>query len=179
MLISGIRRKIKIEEDQRRSASFTKHVIKFLTTFAYLGTIFSVLIITDFFLRPYIEYDVVTYKNRRQYIGTYEYYFKTETKRFEANEEFYIHTDPGDQVAFFYAPIFDTLKKIQHQKDTVIYICKPMSIYGWPIITVVLTLICSLIVLTNKGWASEDLLVTVGLLNIFFYIFTLAFLLSK
>ncbi len=178
MVIAGIRHKIKTDIDTRRTVSFTKYLIHYLRTFAILGVIVPILIGTDYLLDSKIKVETVGNKffqvmNDQNNV---EYHIYTDSHHFIANTAFYEHTNIGDQVAYYYTPIFGTLTDISHQEGTVVYICKPFNIYNWPLFIAALTMICSVVLLIKtrrKKTVKYDAIINLGVVNAFLCLFVL------
>ena len=182
MLIAGVRHKINTELDKRRSAIFTRYLIHYLQMFAFLGVIFPVLIGVDYFCVPHTKDEVVTNKfyHVMDNLSHIEYHFITNSYRFLSDIIFYENTDIDDRVTFYYTPIFNTVTDVLHHADRAVYICKPSSIYGWPLIVACLTFICSLIMIFKTwGWIRKreylryDSVVNLGVINMFLCIITI------
>ncbi len=182
MVITGIRHKIRIDIDTRRTASFTRYLMHYLRMFAILGIIIPVLAGVDYILEPYTRNETVSnkfYQVMNDHDNT-EYHIYTDTYHFIASTAFYEHTDIGDQVTYYYTPIFKTLTDISHQAGQNVYVCKPFSIYNWPIVAPVLTLVCSTIMLIKtrrKKPLRYEPVINLGVINAFLCVFTLVFVL--
>ena len=182
MLITGIRRKVSAEVDERRTSLFTRYLIHYSQMFAFLGLIISVLIGLDYFLMPKINDEEITnrYLQVTENLNRPEYHFFTESCRFLANAAFYENTNINDKVIIYRTPIFNTITHVSHRTKYSVYICNTNNIYGWPIIVVSMTFICSLIVtIKTWGWMKKrvyvkyDSVVNLGVINSILCIITL------
>ncbi len=180
MVITGIRHKLKSDVDERRTAKFTKYVMHYLRMFAILGIVFPILIGADYLLDPQTKNETVINKFYMVMndIDHAEYHIYTNTYNFIANTSFYDHADIGDHVTYYYTPIFKTITDVSHKDGQNIYVCKPISIYGWLLIAVAITLILSTITMikTRRGrrkFFKYDSLINLGVINAFFCLFTL------
>ncbi|MDR2914122.1 MAG: hypothetical protein LBV74_04725 [Tannerella sp.] len=182
MLINGIRHKLGSEVDARRSASFLRYLIHYLQMFAFLGVIVPILIGVDYFIVPETQDETVTNKFYQvmDNLNQIEYHFFTDSYRFISDIVFYENTDIGDQIILYRTPIFKTITNVSHQAEQGVYICKPTSIYGWPLIVVGLTFICSLIMIIKTwGWIRKrnhvkyDSVVNLGVINAFLCVITI------
>ncbi len=176
MLINGIRHKLGSESDARRSASFMRYLIHYLQMFAYMGAIIPIVIGIDYFLTPETKKEVVIerYYQIMNQLNDIEYHFRTDSYHFLSDKIFFENTDENDEVTFYYTPIFKTITDVTHRVNQSVYVCKPNSIYGWPLIVVGLTFICSIIMIIKTwGWIKKrnhikyDSVVNLGVLNAF------------
>ena len=186
MLIAGIRRKLEVESDERKSALFTRYLVHFSRMFAFIGLIISILIGVDYFCMPVSHDEIITnrYYQVTDNISRTEYHFFTATHRFLSDAIFYEYTNVGSEVIVYYTPIFNTIIEVSHRVDQSVYICKPNNIYGWLLIVVGLTFFCSLIVIIKTwGWIKKriyvkyDSIVNIGIINSILCIITLVSLL--
>ena len=152
MLISGIRHAISSELDVRRSAVFMKYLIHYLEMFAIIGVILPIVIVADFFYAPQTKDEIITnkYYQVMDNMNQIEYYLYTGSYRFLSDIIFYENTNISDHITFNYTPIFKTVTSVSRKNNQLVYTCKQQSIYGWPIIIVALTFICSLIVIIKS-----------------------------
>ena len=178
MLIAGIRQKINSELDSHRSASFMRYLMHYLQMFAYMGVIIPVIVGIDYYTAPKIKNEVVTnkYYEVKNNLNQIEYHFFTESERFLSDISFYENTNIDDQVTFYYTPIFESVTKVTSKS----YVCEPHSIYGWWLIVIGLTFICSVVVIIQTwGWIKKreyvkyDSVVNWGVINAFLCIFTI------
>ena len=182
MLITGIRQKISSELDSYRSASFMRYLIHYLQMFAFMGVIIPVLIGIDYFSVPKVKNEMVTNKfyQVKNNLNQIEYHFFTDSEHFFSDIAFYENTDIDDQINFYYTPIFKSITKVTNPSVQGDYICEPYSIYGWLLIVVGMTFICSVVVVIKTwGWIKKreyvryDSVVNWGVLNAFLCIFTI------
>ena len=185
MLIAGIRRKVKLELDERKSNLFTRYLIHYSQMFAFIGLFTSVLIGIDYlcyeFYNPQTKNEVV---NNRYYkvtdnLNRTEYHFFTNSYQFLSKNDFYENTNVGDEVTIFFTPIFKTIIKVSHTAKQGVD-CKPFNIYRWPLIVVGLTFLCSaIVVIRTWGWIKKrtyvkyDQVVNLGAINMILCIITL------
>jgi hypothetical protein len=182
MLITGIRHAISSELDVRRSAVFMRYLIHYLELFAILGIILPILVGVDYFCDTQTKDEIVTnkYYQIMDNLNQMEYYFYAGSNRFISDVVFYENTNISDHVTFYRTPIFKTVTSISHQKDSYVYKCKPVSIYGWPILIVVLTFICSVIMIF-KTWRvirkheniKYDSVINLGIINAILCLFSI------
>ena len=181
MVITGIRHKIRSEADERQSASFTKFLMHYLRMFAILGVMFPCLIGIDYALKQKTMEDTVTnkfYKVTGNINGT-EYHIYTGSYHFISNQIFFDQINKGDNLTYFYTPVFRTITDVSYQVGQNVYQCMPAGIYGWPIIVAALTLLCSTILLiktrTGKSYnvSKFDSMVNLGIVNAFMCVFVL------
>jgi len=185
MLIVGLRHKIVSEIDSRRSSLFTRYLMHFLQMFAFLGVIFPVLIGVDYYSAAQTKNEVVKKKHYKlvNHINHIEYYIKTDSYDFLFDIDFYEKTAINDQLTFYLTPIFKTITKISHKSEDQESINKPDNIYGWPLIVVGLTFICSVIMIIRLwGWTKKrdrvnyDSVVNLGVINGFLCIIVIIFI---
>ena len=185
MLIAGIRRKVKLDLDERKSNLLTRYLIHYSQMFAFIGLIMSALIGIDYlcyeFYFPQTKNDII---NNRYYkvtdnINRTEYHFFTDSYRFLSKVDFYENTNIGDEVTIYFTPIFKTIVKVSNTAKQSIY-CKPFNIYKWPLFVVGLTFICSaIIIIRTWGWIKKrtyikyDRVINLGAINIILCIITL------
>lgn len=182
MLIAGIRHAISSELDIRRSAVFMKYLKHYLTMFSFIGMILPVVICVDYFCASQTKDEIVTnkYYQVMDNLNQIEYYFSTDSHRFLSDIIFYENTNIGNQIIFHRTPIFKTVTSVSHQSGRLVYMCKPTNIYGWPIIIVGLTFICSIFVLIKTSKKSKktvyfeyDSKVNMGIINAILCLFTI------
>jgi len=182
MLITGIRRKVGAEIDERRSGLFTRYLIHYSQMFAYMGIIISVFIVIDYLLlpQPYEETITNRYYQITDNISRTEYHLFTESCRFLADAVFYENINIEDKVTIYRTPIFNSIINVSHRTKQNVYICNPDNIYGWPLIIIGITFICSLIIfLKTLGWMKKrihvkyDSVVNLGIINSILCIITL------
>jgi len=182
MLITGIRHAINSELDIRRSAVFMKYLIHYLKMFAFIGMILPVVICVDYFCDSQTKDEIVTNKYYQiiDNLNQIEYYFNTGSHRFLSDIIFYENTNVGNHITFHLTPIFKTVTNVSHQSNRIVYICKPTNIYGWPIIIVGLTFICSIFVMIKTmtmrkktEYIEYDSKVNVGIINAILCVFTI------
>ena len=184
MVITGIQHKIKSDIDTRRTASFTKYLMHYLRMFAILGIIIPILTGVDYILAPQTQDETVFnkfYQVMNDHENT-EYHIYTDSYNFIANVSFYEHIDIGGRVTYYYTPIFNTLTDVSHQAGQIVYLCKPFSVYGWPLVAPILTIICSTILLIKtrrKKPVRFEAVINLGIINAFLCIFTLVFVLFQ
>ncbi len=180
MMISAIRRKVKSDVDVKRSVVLFKYLAYYLRSFAIMGSIFSLLIGIDYCLPQKIESEVLLNKTHTvSYRPIYQLY--TESHYLEVNADFYHYTVIGSPLIFYYTPVFSTLKRITYHAGAEEYVNKPGSIYGWPIVLPLLTCICSVVFLRQYKKMIQikpEWMVNLGLVNLFLFVFTIAFLLA-
>ncbi len=182
MIITGIRHKVGAESDARRTASFTKYLIHYLRMFAIMGIIIPVLIGVDYVLEPQTNYEIV---NNKFYEilsnNNIEYLVFTDFRRLNTSSTFYDHVNEGDQLTLYHTPIFHTTTLVTFQSNSNEYKCKLFSIYGWPLLAVVSTFVCSIILMMmtgqkrkkNNDYVKYDSVINLGVINAFLCIFTL------
>jgi hypothetical protein len=174
LFIAGIRHKIKSDVDMQRTAIFTEHVLKYLQIAAFLGVIFPVLITVDYFLPVKVKTEIILHKRHRAGF----YYILMREQSITVNQELFYHIVEGSPIDFCHTVIFKTLVRIIYQDGSDVYISKPLNIYGWPSITAVFTFLFSIFLLLKNRpnpRIDQDVLVTVGVINAFLCIFTIAF----
>ena len=149
MLITGIRQAINSELDTRRSGVFMRYLIHYLQMFAFIGVILPVVIVVDYFNETQTKDEIVTnkYYQVMDNLNQIEYHFFTASYRFLSDNIFYENTNISDRIVFHHTPILKTVTSVTHRSGRTIYTCKPNNVYGWPIIIVGITFICSLIVI--------------------------------
>lgn len=182
MLITGIRRKLDVESDERKSALFTRYLIHYSRMFAYIGFIISILIGVDYFCIPKTQSEIIAnrYYQVTDNLNRTEYHFFTASHHFLSDAVFYEYTNIGDEVTIYYTPIFKTITDVSHRINRSVYACKPHNIYGWLLIVVGLTFVCSLIVIVRTwNWVKKrvyvkyDSVVNLGIINCILCIITL------
>ncbi len=185
MIITGIRHKIRSEIDERRSASFTRYLMHYLRMFAFLGVIVPGLIGVDYALKQKTKEDTVVNKFSKitGSINGVEYHLYTNKYHFISDVAFFDHINKGDRVTYYYTPIFKTITDASYTLGETVYSCKPVSIYGWPVIVAGLTLLCSTILLIGTRDARQNLkrhhslksdsMVNLGVVNAFLCLFVL------
>ena len=174
MLITGIRHAISTEYDMRRSSIFMRYLLQYLEMFAFIGILLPIFIGTDYFCDTKLKDEIVTnkYYQVMDNLNHIEYYFYTDSYRFLSDVIFYENTKIADRITLHRTPIFSIVTCVTHSSDRLVYTCKPTSVYGWPIIIVGLTFICSLIFII-KTWGmirkSEtvkyDAMINLGIIN--------------
>ena len=146
--------------------------------FAYMGVIIPVFVGIDYFTAPKTKNEIVInkYYEVKNNLNQIEYHFFTESERFLSDIIFYENTDIDDQVTFYYTPIFNSVTKVTNGS----YMCEPHGIYGWWLIVIGLTFICSaVVVIKTWGWIKKrehvkyDSVVNWGVINAFLCIFTI------
>ena len=146
--------------------------------FAYMGVIIPVFVGIDYFTAPKTKNEIVInkYYEVKNNLNQIEYHFFTESERFLSDIIFYENTDIDDQVTFYYTPIFNSITKVTSGS----YTCEPNNIYGWLLIVIGLTFICSaVVVIKTWGWIKKrehvkyDSVVNWGVINAFLCIFTI------
>jgi len=142
--------------------------------FAFLGFIFPILIGVDYYCTPKTKDEVVINKFYIPNQNHFEYHFFTNSYRFLSDVGFYENTNIEDRITLYYTPIFGFITFVSCKADQAVYVCKPTSIYGWPLIIAGLTFICSIIIIV-KSWGRKrkreafkgDLMVILGIINVF------------
>ena len=174
MLITGIRRKVGAEIDERRSNLFTRYLIHYSQMFAFLGIIISILVGVDYFLMPQTKEEIIInrYYQVTDNLTHTEYHFFTNSCGFLSDPVFYENTNIDDKVTIYRTPVFKTMIHVSHRTKQNVYICNPNNVYSWPIIVIGLTFICSLIVTVRTlGWMKKrihvkyDSVVNIGVIN--------------
>ena len=182
MLISSIRHKISSELDARRSVSFSRYLMHYLRMFALLGTIIPVFLGIDYFCSPKTKDKIVVNKYYQvvDNLNDIEYHFFTDSYNFLSSVGFYENTNIGDKIILQYTPIFNTVTHVSRNISGNVYTCNPKSIYSWLFIIVVLTFICSIIIVFKTwGWIKKreyikyDSLITLGVINSFLCLITI------
>ena len=182
MLIAGIRHKIDLEFDSRRSALFTRYLIHYLIMFGWLGFIFPVLIVVDYYCAPQTKDEIVTNKFYQvmDNLNHVEYHLLTDSYRFLSDVGFYENTNIEDRITIYRTPIFKSVTSVSHPKEQIVYICKPDSIYGWPLIITGLTFIFStIIIIKTWNWRKRrmytkyDSAINLGVINLFLCVITI------
>lgn len=176
MLITGIRHKINSELDSRRSALFTRYLIHFFRMFGWLGIIFPVLIVVDYFSGPKTNDEIVTNKYYvvMDHLNHIEYHFLTDSYRFISDVGFFENTNIEDRIILYRTPIFKTVTYVSSKVGQSVYVCKPPSIYGWPLIIAALTFILSILVIIKtwnwqrkRKFTKYDSVINIGVVNLF------------
>ena len=182
MLITSIRHKINSELDTRRSVSFMRYAMHFLQMFAFMGLIIPVLIGVDYFLDPQTKDETVVNKfyQVRDNLNQIEYFFFTDSYRFLSDIDFYENTKVDEQITFHVTPIFKAVTFVTSTTAQSVYTCRPHNIYGWPLIVVGITFICSIVmVIKTWGWVKKreyvryDSIVNFGVVTSFLCLFTI------
>ena len=181
MLITGIRNAISSELDVRRSVVFMRYLIHYLEMFAILGVILPITISADYFCDTQTKDEIVTNKYYQVMgnLNQIEYYFYTGSYRFLSDFIFYENTNVSDEITIHFTPIFKTVTSVTRQSGQLVYTCKPSSIYGWPILIIGLTFICSIIVLLKSRVFKKsenleyDSRVNFGIINAILCLFTI------
>ena len=180
MLITGIRHLISAELDSRRSTTFVRYLLHYLQMFAFLGVIIPIVIGVDYFSPPQTKDVIVT--NKFSFViddlNHLEYHISTESYAFRTNVIFYENTKIQDHITLVCTPIFKTVTNvITHAKQSD-YNCKPNGVYGWPLVIVCLTLMCSAIYMIKTwGWIRKrkqikyDSIINLGIINSLLCIF--------
>jgi hypothetical protein len=146
--------------------------------FAMLGVMMPVLIGVDYVLTPKTQNEAINNKfyllqNEQEYT---QYHLYTESHHFTANAAFYDNAEIGDTVTYYYTPIFHTLTDVSRRENQNIYICKQFSVYGWPLIVTMLTLICSIVLLIRSRRIlthQYESVINLGVINAFLCMFTI------
>ena len=174
MLITGIRHKIASELDSSRSAAFMRYLAHYLQMFACLGIVIPVLIVVDYFNVPQTKEEVVVNKFYQITNGQHQikYHIYTDSYHFVSDATFYENTNIDAYATLVRTPIFKTVTSVISYVDRIEYKCNPHSIYGWPIIIAILTLIFS-VILIIKTWSwirkhkhiKYDKVINLGIIN--------------
>ena len=178
MLITGIHHKMRSEADTHRSRVFKRHLIHYLKIFAFVGIIFPVLIVIDYFLEPIAKEDTVTMK----YIvpirtSRIDYYIYTDSHGFRSDRLFFENTYVGNKVTFLRSSIFDVSTNVTNVNKGVVYVCELKNVYVWLLVVGVATFILSTMMLI-KLWdkrkhAKNDSLINIGIINALLCIITI------
>ena len=181
MLITGIRRKVGSELDERRSSLFTRYLIHYSRMFAFIGLFFTILIVVDYYcVRHSKDKSIINrYYKITDNLNHPEYHFFIDSYRFTSDVVFYENTNIGDNVNVQFTPIFKTITNVTHGD----YECNPNNLYGWPLIIIGLTFFCSsYVILKTWGWMKKriyvkyDSVVNWGIINFILCIITLIFI---
>jgi hypothetical protein len=181
LFISAVRHKIKSDLDRRRTAIFTRHLLRYLQIFAFLGVIFPVLIGVDYFLTPTIKTEMLTNKKHKIWSNRkIDYFFYFNERYIKVDGDIFEQIRVGSMLDLHHTPIFDTFVVMLCRDGEDVYASKPFNIYGWPRIITALTFFLSIFLLLKNRPESKtehDLLITAGVINTFLCVFMLAFLL--
>jgi hypothetical protein len=144
--------------------------------FGWLGIIFPVLIVVDYFSGPKTNDEIVTNKYYvvMDHLNHIEYHFLTDSYRFISDVGFFENTNIEDRIILYRTPIFKTVTYVSSKVGQSVYVCKPPSIYGWPLIIAALTFILSILVIIKtwnwqrkRKFTKYDSVINIGVVNLF------------
>ena len=144
--------------------------------------ILPIIIGVDYLCTQQTKDEIITnkYYQVMDNMSQIEYYFFTESYRFLSDVIFYENTNISDRITFHRTPVFKTITSVTKQSGQFVYTCKPTNVYGWPILIVGLTFICSIIVffktnslLRKSEYIEYDSKVNLGIINAILCLFTI------
>jgi hypothetical protein len=142
--------------------------------FAFVGVILPISIGVDYFYEPQTK-DAIVVKKYYQVtdnLNQMQYYLFTDSYNFLCDAIFYENTNVNDPVTLNRTSIFKVVTNVSRRSDQMVYTCRQHSVYGWPIIVVGLTFICSVVLISKTcglrktcEYIKYDSTVNLGIIN--------------